>query len=207
MTTKSLTFPRLFPRPKAATGIWSWIGTVDHKRIGTLYGITAFIWFIVGIGALMAYQIMRGLYGLEYRIARENSTAAMAVGINVSVLRFVAFVLSAGFAGAAGALIAHQIKVVSPQNLEFSVMITCLTMTVIGGRTSVVGGIIAAVILIHLPEWFRVLQDYRLISFGAVALLMVVIAGQTSRSVVEPIAREAARQLELLLGDLPAGSP
>jgi len=135
-----------------------------------------FIWSIVGIGALLAFQIMRGLYGLEFRIARENSTAAMSVGINVSVLRFVAFVLSAGFAGAAGALIAHQIKVVSPQNLEFSVMITCLTMTVIGGRTSVVGGIIAAVILIHLPEWFRVLQDYRLISFGAVALLMVVIA-------------------------------
>ena len=35
-----------------------------------------FIWCIVGIGALLAYQIMRGLYGLEYRIARENSTAA-----------------------------------------------------------------------------------------------------------------------------------
>ncbi|MQF70515.1 hypothetical protein FIL92_00840, partial [SAR202 cluster bacterium AD-812-D07_MRT_10900m] len=48
VTTTSLTFPRLFPRPKAETGIWSWIGTVDHKRIGTLYGITAFIWFIVG---------------------------------------------------------------------------------------------------------------------------------------------------------------
>ena len=48
MTTTSLTFPRLFPRPKAESGIWSWIGTVDHKRIGTLYGITAFIWFLVG---------------------------------------------------------------------------------------------------------------------------------------------------------------
>ena len=135
-----------------------------------------FIWVVVGVGALVAYQIMRGLYGLEFRIARENSTAAMSVGINVSLLRFAAFVLSAGYAGAAGALIAHQIKVVSPQNLEFSVMITCLTMTVVGGRTSVIGGIIAAVILIHLPEWFRVLQDYRLIAFGAVALLMVIVA-------------------------------
>ena len=48
MTTKSLTMPQLFPRPKSSTGIWSWIGTVDHKRIGTLYGITSFIWFIVG---------------------------------------------------------------------------------------------------------------------------------------------------------------
>lgn len=48
MTTKALTFPRVFPRPKSDSGIWSWIGTVDHKRIGTLYGITSFIWFIVG---------------------------------------------------------------------------------------------------------------------------------------------------------------
>ncbi|MDA0597565.1 MAG: cytochrome c oxidase subunit I [Chloroflexi bacterium] len=54
MTTKSLRMPQLFPRPKSSTGIWSWIGTVDHKRIGTLYGITSFIWFIVGgLEALM----------------------------------------------------------------------------------------------------------------------------------------------------------
>ena len=44
----SLTFPRIFPRPKSDTGIWSWIGTVDHKRIGTLYAVTSFIWFLVG---------------------------------------------------------------------------------------------------------------------------------------------------------------
>jgi cytochrome c oxidase subunit 1 len=57
VTTKSLRMPQLFPRPKSSTGIWSWIGTVDHKRIGTLYGITSFIWFIVGgLEALM----MRG---------------------------------------------------------------------------------------------------------------------------------------------------
>lgn len=135
-----------------------------------------FVWCIVALGALLAFQIMRGLYGLEFRIARENRTAAMSVGINVSVLRFIAFVLSAGYAGAAGALIAHSLRVVSPQNLEFSVMITCLTITVIGGRVSIAGGIIAAVILIHLPEWFRVLQDYRLITYGAVALLIVVVA-------------------------------
>ena len=54
MTTNALTFPRFFPRPQSETGIWGWIGTVDHKRIGTLYGITAFIWFLVaGIEALV----------------------------------------------------------------------------------------------------------------------------------------------------------
>ncbi len=54
MTTKSLKFPQAFPRPKSPNGIWSWVGTVDHKRIGTMYGIVSFMWFIVGgIEALM----------------------------------------------------------------------------------------------------------------------------------------------------------
>ncbi len=44
----SLAFPRLIPRPKREYGIWSWIATVDHKRIGTLYAITSFFWFLVG---------------------------------------------------------------------------------------------------------------------------------------------------------------
>ena len=41
-------FPRIFPRPKSDYSIWSWISTVDHKRIGTLYAVTSFLWFLVG---------------------------------------------------------------------------------------------------------------------------------------------------------------
>ncbi len=44
----SLRFPRIIPRPKSEHGIWSWIATVDHKRIGTLYAVTSFLWFLVG---------------------------------------------------------------------------------------------------------------------------------------------------------------
>jgi len=44
----TIAFPTLISRPTSYTGLWSWIGTVDHKRIGTLYGITAFIYFLVG---------------------------------------------------------------------------------------------------------------------------------------------------------------
>ena len=44
----SMRFPRVFPRPKSEYGIWSWIATVDHKRIGTLYAVTSFLWFLVG---------------------------------------------------------------------------------------------------------------------------------------------------------------
>jgi cytochrome c oxidase subunit I len=44
----TIAFPTLISRPTSYTGLWSWIGTVDHKRIGTLYGITAFLYFLVG---------------------------------------------------------------------------------------------------------------------------------------------------------------
>lgn len=48
MTTGTIAFPNILPRPRAGYGIWSWITTVDHKRIGTLYGVSAFIFFLIG---------------------------------------------------------------------------------------------------------------------------------------------------------------
>ena len=45
---KQFQLPRIFPRPMAHYGIWSWLGTVDHKKIGTMYGIVSFFWFIMG---------------------------------------------------------------------------------------------------------------------------------------------------------------
>jgi len=45
---KQFQIPRIFPRPMSHYGIWSWLGTVDHKKIGTMYGIVSFFWFIMG---------------------------------------------------------------------------------------------------------------------------------------------------------------
>ena len=60
MAVTTLNFPRILPRPKSETGIWSWIATVDHKRIGIMYGIVAFFWFIVGgIEALLIREQLR----------------------------------------------------------------------------------------------------------------------------------------------------
>ena len=42
------TFPIAIPRPVHPTGLWNWITTIDHKKIGILYGVTAFIMFISG---------------------------------------------------------------------------------------------------------------------------------------------------------------
>ena len=95
MTTKALTFPRLFPRPKADTGIWSWIGTVDHKRIGTLYGITAFIWFIVG--GLEAMMIRAQLTSAESTLIGPEAYNQLFTMHGTTMIFLVIMPLSAAF--------------------------------------------------------------------------------------------------------------
>ena len=115
-----------------------------------------FVWTIVFVGCLLAYQATRGLHGRAYHLMRENREAASSLGLNIAELRFGAFVLSAAYGGAAGALMAHVIHVVSPENLDLALMVTCLTMTVIGGRTRIAGAILGAILIVYLREWFRV---------------------------------------------------
>ena len=125
---------------------------------------------------LVAWQVTRGLCGRSYHLMRENREAALSLGLNIAELRFGAFVLSAAYGGAAGALMAHVIHVVSPENLDLPLMVTCLTMTVIGGRTKIAGAILGAILIVYLREWFRVLENYYMIAYGTAALAVLILA-------------------------------
>ena len=106
----------------------------------------------------------------------KTASAASSLGVNIADLRFGAFVLSAAYGGAAGALMAHVIHVVSPENLDLALMVTCLTMTVIGGRTQIAGAILGACLIVFLREWFRVLENYYMIAYGTAALAVLILA-------------------------------
>jgi branched-chain amino acid transport system permease protein len=145
--------------------------TISDRR-----SVLWFVWAIVAAGCLIAYQITRGLHGQAYHLMRENLEAASSLGLNIAELRFGAFVLSAAYGGAAGALMAHVIHVVSPENLDLALMVMCLTMTVIGGRTRIAGAILGATLIVYLREWFRVLENYYMIAYGTVALAVLIMA-------------------------------
>jgi len=138
--------------------------------------LAAFVWGLVALGAFAAWRLTRGLLGRAYTVMRENDIAAVSLGLDIWQLRFVAFLLSAVYAGVAGALYVHTIRVISPEVLEFHVMVAVLTMAVVGGRTGVTGAILGAFLLVHLPEWFRFLDKYYLIAYGAVLLVMIIVA-------------------------------
>lgn len=144
--------------------------------VGRGWPMLLLVWSLVAIGALVARRLTGGLTGAALRLMREQPMAAEASGIDIRRLRFAAFLLSALYGGAAGALQVHTVRVVSPEVLEFPVMVMLLAIAVIGGRTSVAGAILGAVLLVHLPEWFRPLERYYLMAYGVALLAMIVAA-------------------------------
>ncbi|MEK9707658.1 MAG: branched-chain amino acid ABC transporter ATP-binding protein/permease [Alphaproteobacteria bacterium] len=140
------------------------------------FPLVAVVWAIAGVAMLLARQQMNPERRAAFAIARETPLAAPAFGIDAGLLRFRAFLISAAFGGAAGALFVHTNRVVSPETLGFGVMVTCLTMTVVGGRTRIAGALIGALLLTHMPEWLRGLEAYYLVAMGALLLTMVLFA-------------------------------
>jgi branched-chain amino acid transport system permease protein len=142
---------------------------IEDKR-----GQLLLVWSLVASGALLAWLILRGRLGDAFAVARIHPAAARAVGIDTGLLRLIAFLLSAAYAGLAGSLYVHAVGVLSPDVLGFPVMITCLTIAVVGSRLRVAGAIAGAVLIIELPEWARFLRDDYLLAFGCILLLVVV---------------------------------
>jgi branched-chain amino acid transport system permease protein len=149
---------------------------IDGQEFERGWPLLLFIWAIVAVGGAFGWQVMRGLYGYCFQVMRENGVAALSLGIDIGNLRLVGFLLSALYAGAAGALYAHAVGVVSPEALGFPVMVACLMMVVIGGQARIAGAIVGAVLLTHLPEWFRSLERSYLIAYGAATLVTIIAA-------------------------------
>jgi branched-chain amino acid transport system permease protein len=135
-----------------------------------------FVWCCLAIAAFVALRILNSLYGIAFNLARESPHAAASLGIEVARLRLAAFLLSAAYAGGAGALMAHVLRVVSPENLDLSLMATCLIMTVVGGSTRPLGAILGALLIVFLRERFRVAQNFSLMAYTSVTLAILIVA-------------------------------
>lgn len=146
------------------------------------------VWGLVGLGGLIGWRLARGRLGRSLAMLRDDPLAAATLGLDVGRLRLVAFGISALFAGAAGALAVHTQRVVSPEVLEFPVMVSILTIAIVGGRGRMAGAVLGAVLLLHLPEWFRFLERGYLVVYGVALLATVVLAPDGLTGLLDRIA-------------------
>ncbi|NLA90443.1 MAG: branched-chain amino acid ABC transporter permease, partial [Synergistaceae bacterium] len=134
--------------------------------------------YLIGAALLTGVYIARRMadskIGRTYRAVREDELAAGAMGVNVNLYKISAFVVSAAYAGVAGALFGSFAGVASPDNFTFDDSVGFLCMSVVGGNCTVAGAVAGALALTVLSEVLRVFQGFRLIIYGTILIFTVI---------------------------------
>lgn len=126
------------------------------------------------LGVLITRLIIHSGFGRACTAIRDDELAAQAMGIPVFKTKVMMFTISTAFCGAAGALYAHFLHVVSPETFTFTMSVTILTMVMIGGQGSIAGAILGASILTVFSEALRAAPELRMIIYGLIIILMMM---------------------------------
>jgi branched-chain amino acid transport system permease protein len=101
---------------------------------------------------VMALRVTRSPFGRLLRAVREDQTAVSSLGKSVFRIKFAIFMFSAVFAAAAGTLFAYSLTAIDPVGFSLDESIFVITLVIVGGTGSLNGSVLAAVLLIALPE-------------------------------------------------------
>ncbi len=147
------------------------MGATQIKKLSTfIAGIILLVIVLVIIQNLVNSRTGRAIMAI-----RDNRIAAESSGLNVTKYKLIAFVTSAAIAGSAGVLYALNYSTVAPKKFDFNTSILVLVFVVLGGIGNMTGAMIAAAVLTVLPELLRQFQDYRMLVY-AIVLIVVMIA-------------------------------
>ncbi|HBO85275.1 MAG: hypothetical protein A2073_04715 [Deltaproteobacteria bacterium GWC2_42_11] len=116
--------------------------------------------------------------GRAWIAIREDEIAAEAMGVDTTRMKCLAFSLGAFWAGITGVFFAGKFAFVSPESFTFMESILILSIVVLGGMGSIPGVIIGALTIIILPEVLRGFANYRMLIFGALLIIMMVVRPQ-----------------------------
>ncbi len=125
------------------------------------------------VAVFVADRLNNSRIGRAWIAMREDADVAQAMGINVAKYKLLAFTLGASFAGVAGPIFAARQGTIFPNDFMLLVSINVLCLIVIGGMGSIPGVVLGAIILMGLPEVLREVQQYRLLAYGFLLLLMM----------------------------------
>lgn len=124
--------------------------------------------------AVIMWKITDSNTGIIFHAIREDELAVKASGINTTRYKLLAFCLSGFFAGIAGGLYAHYMRIAGPSTLEVSMSFMVVIWAIFGGAATIYGPIGAVFILYPLLEFFRIWPEYRTMIFAAVVLVILL---------------------------------
>ena len=172
--------------------------------VGQYYLVLA----VLALGTWMMARVVRSLVGRSYIAIRNGEDLAQALGINPMRTKLVAFMLSTTYAGIAGALYAGYVRFLGPDLANAPHTFDMITFTLVGGLGTLAGPIVGAVLVSWLTQSLQALQDYRMVVFGPVLILVIIYAPNGIVGAVErAVARRRAARLEAAtVGRAPAAA-
>ncbi len=140
-------------------------------------------WVILVLAACLAacVRLMESTHGRAWLAIREDEVAAEAMGVDTTGYKVLAFTLSSGVAGLAGALFAHQQSFINPASFDFMKSVDIVIMVVLGGMGSMSGSVLAALALTLAPELLRPLAQWTGVDLRMVIYSLALIAVMLGR--------------------------
>lgn len=154
-------------------------GPMGANGIDRIATFTAGI-ILVLVALAIVYNLMYSRNGRAIMATRDNRIAAESIGIHVANTKMLAFVTSASLAGAAGALYGMNFSTLMPLNFDFNSSILILVYVVLGGLGNMKGTIISTAVLMVLPELLRSLQNYRMIIYAIILILIMLVSNNAT---------------------------
>lgn len=193
--------------------IWSLMGTLKNLTGGTsglpnipvpesLFGLDFnninVFYFMVLIFALLSIlfvsRLRRSKYGRSFIVIRENEQLAQAVGISLSRYKLMAFVISAAMGGLAGVLYAHYSRFISPISFSTEYSMNAILAIIMGGSGTILGPVIGSFLLIFLPEYLRMAEEFRLIIYAIMLVLITIFMPRGITHVIEVIGEKIKKR-------------
>ncbi len=135
-----------------------------------------FMIFVVACAALVTafnVYIKRTWMGMAFDAVADDEDTARVVGIDVMHYKLAAFGVGTAIAGVAGGLYAYLTRIIVPDAFDFITSVTVLAMVVVGGIGSTWGVLVAATLLTLMPEFFRFINDFKLLLYGGLLIAVM----------------------------------
>jgi branched-chain amino acid transport system permease protein len=156
-------------------------GTTFHEFFGISYSSeykVMFLYILALLLVLLTIYVIRRLIrmpiGRAWEALREDEIACRSLGLNPTTIKLSAFTIGASFAGFAGSFFAARQGFISPESFTFIESAIVLAIVVLGGMGSQLGIVLAAMAMTILPELAREFDEYRMLLFGLMMVLMMI---------------------------------
>lgn len=158
------------PRPAEFT-IGGWHVNFEGRSNVNYYYL---VLLMAGLSIALCAMVLYSRVGRVLLAIRQNETLAEAVGVSAWRYKLFAFVVSASLAGLAGALYAHYIGFVNPEPFGVDQSLNAILAVILGGSGTLSGPIVGAFAVIFLPEYLRIADSYRLITYGLILVIATI---------------------------------